>query len=522
MTLDKPGDKPVFHIPTWCPGWYVVTQYQDSISGVQAVQKSGDPLELKQVDSRTWEVANPLRGAVTLNYTVMGDDPGLGFFGVKVLPHTAFVNGPAAFMWADGHKDERMRLTIKNPEGWATATSMDEDKSGDWMTRDYDHLLDCPIRLGKFEKRSFEVQGVPFDAVFTTLDGTYRTDFDDATRQLKAVATSTMAMFPSRGFKHYIFHLNLAVGNFSGGLEHQSSTVLAIFPSQKLNLDTLAAHEFFHAWCVKQIRPKTLGPFDYTKAVRTKEMWLCEGVTDYYGNLNPYRANLYDSSRLLRSYTGQIRQLQSGRTRLTKTVEDASLEAWEGGSQGTGDLSYYNKGFLIGLLFDAAIRDATQGRKSMDDVMRLLYERYHMPKPGFDEDGILKAINDVAGKDLTALYNKMVRSTNEMPYEVLEGIGLRVRLPGKPIMDVGFAVAGSIVTQVDERNAAKLKEGDEILSDFSVSLDTPKFVLKIKRGDSTLDVPMELLQTEPTRISLEINPFASKDQRDRLAEYLKR
>jgi predicted metalloprotease with PDZ domain len=426
LTLDEAAEEVEFRIPAWCPGFYFILNYQDKISDVRATGPGGNELQIERSDSRGWKVANPDKGAVTISYRVLGDDPGLGFFGVNVHPHTVFVNGPAAFMYPEGRLRERAWLKLDLPEGWQVATGMDQDEDGRYVSGDYDELVDHPLQLGHFERRTFSLRGIPFEAVYVSTDQTYRADLDAETERLRRLSIPGLDMFDGAPFPRYVYIIHLATGNFGGGLEHRASTVMAVPNSSRLGIDTLAAHEFFHVWNVKHIRPKTLGPFDYSQQNRTRALWFAEGVTDYYAQLLVYRSGLADQQWLLNQLTREIRQLQRSRARLERTVEDISWNAWETGGFGADGLSYYNKGLVMGLLFDAAIRDATGGEKTLDDVMRYLFERHKLPQPGYEEDGILKAMNALAQRDLSALYKRMAQSTEELPYEVLVGLGLRL------------------------------------------------------------------------------------------------
>ncbi|MFI5387456.1 MAG: hypothetical protein ACHQ50_15215, partial [Fimbriimonadales bacterium] len=268
--------------------------------------------------------------------------------------------------------------------------------------------------------------GIPFEVVFVSTDQQYRPNLDEETARLKAIALPALKMFGGASFKRYIFFIHLAIGNFSGGLEHRACNVQAVRSTRPLDIDDLAAHEYFHAWNVKQIRPKILGPFDYTKEQRTANLWFAEGVTDYYAKITTYRSGLQDLNWLLRDLGSQVANLQHGTNRLRYTLADCSRLTWDDSGFGYGDLSYYVKGLIVGWIFDAVIRDATEGEKSLDDVMKLMYKRYQLPQPGYEEGGVLAAINEVSGSDYTLLYNRMVNSTDELPYEVLEKIGITV------------------------------------------------------------------------------------------------
>lgn len=427
ITIDEPNSQESFRIPAWCPGFYFLLKYQDNISEFKAVDTSGASLKVDHAqDVRQWTVSDPDKKAMTVSYRVLGDDPGLGFFGTSVLPHTAFVNGPSAFMYDVDRLTEATKLKITVPAGWQIATPADPDDEGGYKASGYDEMVDHPIQMGHFEMRKFVQAGIPFQVVFVSPDQHYTPDLDAETERLKAVSLPALKLFGGAQFKRYIFFIHLAVGNFDGGLEHRASNVQAIYSRKPLNIDDLAAHEYFHAWNVKQIRPKILGPFDYTKEQRTSNLWFAEGVTDYYAKITTYRSGLQDMKWLLKDLSGQVQNLQRSKMRSQCTLGDASRRAWENGGFGVEDLSYYVKGLLVGWIFDAVIRDATDGEKSLDDLMRLLYSRYHLPQPGYDEGGILAAINEITGNDYTHLYNQMVNTTEELPYDLLEKIGISV------------------------------------------------------------------------------------------------
>jgi predicted metalloprotease with PDZ domain len=430
IKVDASEAEQEFRIPAWCPGFYFLLNYQEKISKVEGTDATGRTLSVRQKegDPRAWVVSNPTKGFVTLSYRVKGDDPGLGFFGVSVKGHTAFINGPAAFMYLPGRLEEKCTLKPMLPEGWKIATGMSQDDGGQFYAGGYDELIDHPIQVGIFESRRFTVEGLPFEVVFvTTTPGSAKADLDAEAERLKALSAPAIKLYGGAPFKKYVYILHLAVGGFGGGLEHRASTTIATGNTRPLGIDTLATHEYFHTWNVKQIRPKVLGPFDYTKQVRTNNLWFAEGVTDYYANITAYRSGLMDENLLLRTLSSEVSELQGSKARLEISLEYTSWNAWENGGFGVRGLSYYNKGLIAGLLFDAAIRSATEGAKSLDDVMRLLYKRHRLPQPGYDEDEIRAAINEVAGTDLSSLYNTVVRTPGEVPYEVLRGIGLRTR-----------------------------------------------------------------------------------------------
>ncbi|HZH98956.1 MAG TPA: hypothetical protein VEX38_08290, partial [Fimbriimonadaceae bacterium] len=319
--------------------------------------------------------------------------------------------------------------------------------------------------------------------------------------------------------------------DFAGGLEHRASTVLAIANMPQLHIDDLAAHEFFHTWNVKHIRPKQLGPFDYTTKVRTGNLWFAEGVTDYYAKLHTYQSGLQNQNWLLRSLGLEIAELQASKTRSVKTLEDSSKEAWENGGFGVGDLSYYTKGQLVGLIFDAEIRSKTKGAKSLDDVLRYLYREHKLPKPGYPEEGLLKALEHISGLELKDLYRKMVSSTEELPYERLSALGLRVLKPGETVPRPGYRVdIGGVMDVGQEAYAQGLREGDVIVSINGVSMSSEglgriapgeRYRATVQRGGEEVQLTLTMGRFQNRIWQLILDPAAGPEALARRAEWLK-
>lgn len=528
ISADTDSDQTTFRMPAWVPGFYVILHNEKKVSDATATNAAGEPLKVTrdEAEPHRWTVQTPKHGRVTFNYRVLGDDPGLGFFAVNVRPTTAFVNGAAAFMYIEGRKEEPTTLVIRNPEGWETSTSMGANPDGTFHARDYDELIDHPIDLGHFVRRQFRQSGTLFEAVYVTQGDLYPAeDADYETARLSQLVKPAIAMFGGiPPFKKYVFHLHLQVGNFGGGLEHQASVTIATAQRKPhLGIDDLVTHEFFHAWNVKNIRPKVLGPFDYTKEVRTDNLWFAEGVTDYYAKLHAYRSGLNGADTyLFPSLANEIRMYENGTTRKTKTLAEASRGAWEGGSQGTGDLSYYNKGQLVGWILDAMIRSRTGGQKSLDDVMRLMMSKYHLPSnPGYEENGILLAINEVTGQDFSELYKQMVYTTDDLPYDLLQNIGIRVVAPGQEYMGLGFSVdANGVVTDVDaELEDQGLRTGDKVISlnglPFGPSvpaISRDGYRLSIRRGSGGMRLDLKPVVMQSESIVVETDPFATPQQ----------
>ncbi|MEZ0325166.1 MAG: hypothetical protein ACAH95_04620, partial [Fimbriimonas sp.] len=299
ISPDTPGAAEIFRIPAWCPGFYSIKNYQAKIYDVVATTSDGTALAVQKVDSRSWRVVNPNKKQITFRYMVLGDDPGLGFFAVNVRDDKVFVNGPAAFMYVDGKVTEPTRLTLKlGQQKWDVATGLSKNEEGAYVANGYDEFIDNPIQLGTMARRSFSIGESAFEVVFASPDNQYRPNLDKQAEMIKKVSAPAVALFGGLPVKRFVFIFHLAVGDFSGGLEHRASTVMSVPNSATADIATLVAHEFFHTWNVKQLRPKVLGPFDYTQPVRTGNLWFAEGVTDYYAQLMTYRGYVGDASWL--------------------------------------------------------------------------------------------------------------------------------------------------------------------------------------------------------------------------------
>lgn len=429
-------------LPVWSPGDY---HRQDFPRYVQNIKAYADGKEQELVvshpNAETWQIPAAGAGRLRVVYSLPKMPPGFFSENVAINAKQGFINGPAALMYVVGHKDWPAELDLKLPEGWIAATPLKTAPLASGITAaftapDYDTLADSPLLFGAKETivtREFSFNGVKHTIVF--FDHLEAMDnFDAYTPMLKSVVeTETKIMGGVTPYPQYMFYCD--IGGPGGGLEHLNACRVALFPRANPNqLSPFFAHEFFHCWNVKRIRPAVLGPFDYVKPPITRNLWFAEGVTEYYSRVATCRAGLVPEATFFRHYNQAIRRFEANPAHLKTSADDSSLHVWEaGGSQGSGGISYYDKGELIGLCLDLTIRHETHNRKSLDDVMRLLMQRHNPPKPGYGEDAIRDIVNEVAGKDLSALYNRLARSPEEMPFaECLGYAGLSATLTPLP------------------------------------------------------------------------------------------
>jgi len=417
---------------------------------------------------------------------------------------------------------------------------------------DYDALVDSPVVAGNPVVYEFEVDRKPHYLVNVGEAGVW--DGARAAQDLEKIVREALRMWGSLPYDRYVF-FNM-VTESGGGLEHKDSFVVMTnrwsTRSRQAYLAWLAtaSHEFFHAWNVKRLRPIELGPFDYENEVYTKGLWFAEGVTEYYGNLLVRRAGLATRDEYLEQLSGDIAALQTTPGRLAQSLEMASYDAWirfyrpDENSANTS-ISYYTKGALVGLLLDARIRRATAGSRTLDDLMRLMYQRYAGPRGYTPQDcraAAQELVPPAAREDLARWFVKVLETTDELDFtEVLEWFGLRFRSdPGTPRAWLGLSTRTDngrlVVTQV-RRGTPGFDAGfdveDEILAigDFRVradQLDTrlaryqpgDKVSVLVARREELRRIDLTL-GTEPSRAwTLEPRSDATEAQRERLRAWL--
>jgi predicted metalloprotease with PDZ domain len=426
-----------FVIPAWCPGFYFLQSYEKGIENVRAMDAKGNelPVSYSEEKKREWVISKVDPTETVLEYDVKCLDRGYGFFLCAMGEKNGFINGPACFMYLDGHKEKPTELTVHVPGGWKIATGMERtDKPNVFRAINYDELIDSPIEMGELWIGEFKVGETLFEiSIAGTVEESIRNRWMD---ELKKVSETAVRLMKGAPFKRYLYIIHAtqpgSFMGFGGGLEHLYSTVLGVTANSR-SLAGLAAHELFHTWNVKRIRPAVLGPFDYTGPVYTNNLWFAEGVTEYYANLITARAGLDTHEELLSSLSGEITRLQNSPARSRVTLAESSYKVWDGGmSMGYRGLDYYNKGCVVGLLLDLKLRAVTGNKKSLDDLMLVMMERHNFPKAGYAEDGILKVYSELAKQDMKPFYTPLVESMDELPFnEVLQAAGLELVEEGR-------------------------------------------------------------------------------------------
>jgi predicted metalloprotease with PDZ domain len=436
--VDLEGPTVDFAIPDWAPGSYYLQNYSANIQGFRAFSSDGKQLVWRKTDSQTWRIDLAGANAVTISYKVFGDT--LRNNQAQYNERHAFIGGPSVWMYLVGGKERPVDLTIAVPQGWKVATGMERTSDHTFRAANYDWFADAPLEISDFAEKDFQVLGSTYHVIVHDVEG--QKDFSKFTEDLQKFVAAIVPMFSSvtgteqaAPFKDYWFLFHVWP-NTGGGLEHLNSTQIDFSKDwdspdpvpgygSQYNLKLfVTAHEFFHAWNVKRLRPLPLGPFDYSKMVHTPSLWISEGLTSYYGALALERAGLITPKQYLDEIAYMITKYEQNPGRSERSIEDTSWDTWynadvvtQSNNLKNTNYSYYDGGQIMGHILDFAIRKNTNNQKSLDDWMRLMYSRYALPKPGFQPDDAVKAASEVAGTDLSGIFSRYISGKDPIPYE---------------------------------------------------------------------------------------------------------
>jgi predicted metalloprotease with PDZ domain len=536
----------------WTPGSYLVREYARNVEAITALGADGRVLDVDKSKKNHWRVATGGAPTITLKYRVYCREMSVRTNWVEA--DFALLNGAPTFITLADLSPRPHEVIINPASGWKRSiTPLPAMSGGDHRYRapDYDTLVDSPIVIGNPAVYDFEVDGKKHSLVDVGEGGVF--DGARAAKDLEAIVKQDRQLWGLLPYDRYIF-FNM-ITESGGGLEHKNSTVLMTnrwstrTRRAYLGWLQLASHEYFHAWNVKRLRPVELGPFDYENENITRSLWIAEGFTDYYADIQVERARLQTRDEYLEDLSNTIELLQTTPGRLVQSAEMASFDAWikyyrpDENSNNTS-ISYYTKGTVIAFLLDAKIRKATNGAKSLDDVMRTAYQKYAGPK-GYTQEEFKAVAEQVAGTSLKAFWESAIESTSELDYsEALETFGLRFKSapsadrPAKPWLGISTRNDNGrlIVTQVQRNSPADafgLNVDDEILAidDFRVRADRldnrleqyksgDKVTFLVARREQLVRIPVTFA-TEPAKgWRLDVNPSATEMQRRMLDAWL--
>jgi predicted metalloprotease with PDZ domain len=434
------------------------------------------------------------------------------------------------------------------PAGWQIATALSSSSAYEFSAVTYDLLVDAPVEIGAFAERDFDQGGGHYRVVVDADPTDY--DMDKLVPTVRSIVTAATAWMNDRPFDTYLFLYHFPRGPGGGGMEHSYSTAIDVNTSVLTNdpqaFADVSAHEFFHLWNVKRIRPQVLEPVDYTKENYTTALWFSEGVTNTVQDYICLQAGLLDEPHYLTRLAGEIGELERRPAHLTQSAEEASLGAWLEKYPAyllpARSISYYNKGDLLGVLLDLAVRNASHGAASLRDIFQWMNQHYAKQGQFFpDSDGVRQAAEAVSHSNLGWFFLKYVSGTEEIPWDdFFKSVGLHLVGHTTTIAEPGFwAVRNSdappVVTDVDANGAAAvagLVGGDSILeingrvtnSDFRRQLaEVPPGAtlrLLVQRGSSQRKVAWKVGSHEDVEFELRDLDPVSPQQRARRAAWL--
>ena len=426
------GEMQDFKMPVWMPGYYRVLDYANNVSNFRAADAGGHALEWEKVAKNTWRVVNGGAAAVTLEYDVLGT---VRFAAQNYLSEDrGYVAPPGMFLHIAGKLARPATVTLQPPAGWKTvATGLDpvQGSPNTFTATDFDVLYDAPILLGNQELLRFEVKGVPHFVAIENVPATV--DREKMLADLKRMVETATTLIGDIAYRHYTF---LMMGQGNGGIEHLNSASIA-FNGNSLGSESgyrgwlsYVAHEYFHNFNVKRIRPIALGPFDYDRENLTNMLWVSEGLSVYYQDLVCLRAGLQTREQYLEKMRNSIQSFENSPGHRYQSATESSQYTW--GTSGVGGdrnttISYYNNGAMLGAILDLSIRQASGGRKSLDDVMRALYRKYYQEKKrGFTDAEFRRECEDAAAAPLDEVF-EYAATPKEMDYAKYFALaGLRV------------------------------------------------------------------------------------------------
>ncbi|MFZ4794117.1 MAG: M61 family metallopeptidase [Blastocatellia bacterium] len=419
-------------LPSWTPGWYTIRPYAANLVKLQA-QGQGRRLQLRAIDKQTYRIETEGCQSLTIDYDYYANN--LAVNGAELTPQRGFFVGTNIFFYVPGHTtDTPSTLTFEIPETWKVATGLKRGKGNHvYEARNFDQLVDAPTVLGDFDQYTTTALGKPIQIVIDPKGLVTPENSVKLKDYVSRVIESQGKMFGGLPYDEY-WVLYVVGGRGGGALEHENSTnvMLGTMPADPRQVVGVTSHEHFHAWNVKRIRPAGLFPYDYSQEQYVRELWVAEGVTSYYGDLHAKRAGLLTADEYLRGLSGNIQQLQANEARRWVSVSDASTVTWltygGGSSYGRFTVNYYGKGELLGMLLDLEIRGATGNRKSLDDVMRLLFTEYYQKGRGYTNEDFAAAAGRVSGLRFERFFAKYVTGTEELDYNgALMHAGLRLQ-----------------------------------------------------------------------------------------------
>jgi predicted metalloprotease with PDZ domain len=502
-----PGDFVEFKLPVWTPGSYLVREFAKNVEGFQAINgKDSRPLPFSKTNKNTWKVEHQSVESVVIRYSVYAFE---GSVRMSYLDaEHGFIMANTLLMYVDALKHNSCMLKLNIPDQWKhVSTSLVEipGKPNSFTASSYDELVDCPIEIGNHDIIKFEAAGVPHEIAMV---GKANYNNEQLSRDLSKIVEASTAIFGENPNKKYVFIIH-NTDKRQGGLEHASSTVLGVnrnvYDDQYSynNFLSLAAHEYFHLWMVKRLKPREFENLDYDNEMYTDMLWVMEGFTSYFEEKIMLRAGFHNENLFLYNLMHAMSTVQNTPGNHVQSVAEASYDAWikayrkDENSENT-QISYYTKGMLLGAMLDLAIIHHSKSKYSLDDVVKNMYQDFYKAKGvGITNADLKEAMEKAGDMNLDSFYNDYVYGTSELDFaKYLSYAGIQIIdvNQGKNTNSLGATLveeSGRLKIKSVLRGGASydggLSPGDELIAIDNYRVDKenlPVILNKYKAGDS--------------------------------------
>ena len=543
---DFPSEEIDVKMPIWAPGSYLAREFAKNVNLVLAYDENGKELAVKKTNKNTWKITKGNAKKVKVNYEVYAFELTVRTSFLD-LTH-GFVSGSGVFMYVDGFKEKGGTLEVFPYKTFGVITTALKE-NGEGVTADgstvfvfdnYDHLVDCPLEIGNQSVFSFTASGIKHTVAMYSY-GNF--DVEQLKIDMAKVVEGSTKVFGENPNQDYTFIVHNVVDG-QGGLEHSNSTVLSVnrwtYSGPKYSdFLKLVAHEYFHLWNVKRIRPVELGPFNYDEENYTSLLWVMEGFTSYYEKLILMREGIYTPERFLASMFSSLNYIEGSVGARVQPVSHASFDAWikayrpnENSSNTT--MSYYSGGSIKAMMLDIMIIEKYNGEKCLDDFMRVLYQKYYKEKNrGFSETEFKDELANFLGQNMDEFYHKYIDGTEIPDYKALfSKVGLDVKYAGEAVPSIGIGMKDSggktIVTSVRSGSAAEdagISVNDEIigcngiradkasLESYFSNLSTGEIIdLLFAREDQLFSTEVKVTTYEQPRFEYEVSKATMKNK----------
>jgi predicted metalloprotease with PDZ domain len=547
--------------PVWTPGSYLVREYVRHLQGFTAENERQEPLTWRKLSKNHWQIQTSDSASVTVRYRIFANELTVRTNHLDISH--GYFNPAAMFFRVVGQEPRAIALTVVPPNPrWQVSTPLSAlpERPSTYLAANFDELVDSPFEIGTQAIYDFEVLGKPHQlAVWGQTTGNKAAlnveqfDVEQVLADTQKIVETEANLFGGLPYKRYLFLLHLTA-NAYGGLEHKAASSL-IYSRFGLNTKdgytkfiSLVAHEFFHLWNVKRIRPKGLEVFDYDRENYTDALWFCEGTTSFYDLVIPFRAGLYDAKCYLAKVSEAITKLQTTPGRLLQPLSESSFDAWiklyrPDSNSRNAQISYYLKGEVVSFLLDLLIRQySPDSQQSLDDVMRTMWKQFGKTELGYTREELKSAFESIATVDLTGFWANYIEGTEELPYDsLLNPFGLQLTIVElSPMPHLGFTTKleqGAMILNFVEAGSpaeqAGLEPGDELLAidGYRVRTEQLSDRLQSYQPGEPLDLTVfhqdrlyqrRVILGEPVPTRYELSPIAdpTPQQKERFRQWL--